>query len=252
MALQDYKIALVTGASSGIGAATVRLLAARGLTVHAVARRQERLEALSSQKGTGGDVIPHAVNMRDRVAVYEVFGGLEVDILINSAGIGSRFEPFHELDPDNIDATLETNVSGTLHAARAVAPGMVARGRGHIVNIGSIFGLHAIGSAVYGASKAAVHMLSQDLRHDLKGTGIRVTEVSPGRTDTEIFATMTDDKAVQAGMAQGFEIITAEDVAQAVVWALDQPWRVNISLIEMTATEQIPGGVGIHPVIRQG
>ncbi|MBT5047588.1 MAG: SDR family NAD(P)-dependent oxidoreductase, partial [Rhodospirillaceae bacterium] len=117
-----------------------------------------------------------------------------------------------------------------------------------IVNIGSIFGLHAIGSSVYGASKGAVHVLSQDLRHDLKGTGIRVTEVSPGRTATEIFATMTDDQAAQTAMAEGFEIITAEDVAEAVVWALDQPWRVNVSLIELTATEQIPGGVGIHPV----
>ena len=244
MALSDYGTALVTGASSGIGAEVVRLLAERGLAVHAVARRKDRLEELTSL----GDVTPHGVDMRDRAAVYEVFGGLDVDILVNSAGIGSRFDPFHELDPDNIDATLETNIGGTVHAARAVTPGMVARGRGHIVNIGSIFGLHAIGTSVYGASKAAVHMLSQDLRHDLKGTGIRVTEVSPGRTDTEIFATMTDDGAAQRSMAEGFEIITAEDVAEAVVWALDQPWRVNVSLIELTATEQIPGGVTIHPV----
>ena len=148
----------------------------------------------------------------------------------------------------NIDATLETNVLGTVHAVRAAVPGMVARGRGHIVNIGSIFGLHAIGTSVYGASKGAVHILSQDLRHDLKGTGIRVTEVSPGRTETEIFATMTDDLALQDAMAVGFSILTAEDVAEAVVWALDQPWRVNVSLIELTATEQIPGGVDIHPV----
>ena len=244
MALQDYRVALVTGASSGIGAAVVRLLAGRGLAVHAVARRADRLAELTAL----GDVTPHAVDMRERAAVYDIFGALDVDILVNSAGIGSRFEPFHELDPDNIDATLETNIAGTVHAARAVSPGMVARGRGHIVNIGSIFGLHAIGTSVYGASKAAVHVLSQDLRHDLKGTGIRVTEVSPGRTDTEIFATMTDDVSAQQAMAEGFEIITAEDVAGAVVWALDQPWRVNVSLIELTATEQIPGGVGIHPV----
>ena len=244
MALQDYRTALVTGASSGIGAEVVRLLAGRGLAVHAVARRLDRLQALTAL----GDVTAHALDMRDRAAVYEVFGALDADILVNSAGIGSHFGPFQELDPDNIDATVQTNVLGTVHAARAVSPGMVARGRGHIVNIGSIFGLHAIGTAVYGASKAAVHVLSQDLRHDLKGTGIRVTEVSPGRTDTEIFATMTDDGAVQKAMAEGFEIITAEDVAQAVVWALDQPWRVNVSLIELTATEQIPGGVGIYPV----
>ncbi|MBT5455795.1 MAG: SDR family oxidoreductase [Rhodospirillaceae bacterium] len=244
MALKDYRTALVTGASSGIGAATVRLLAGRGLAVHAVARRHERLIELKD----AGDVTIHTLDLRDRAALYATLGEIEADILVNSAGVGSRFDPFHELDPDNIDATLETNVLGTIHAARAVSPGMVARRRGHIVNIGSIFGLHAIGSSVYGASKGAVHVLSQDLRHDLKGTGIRVTEVSPGRTATEIFATMTDDQAAQTAMAEGFEIITAEDVAEAVVWALDQPWRVNVSLIELTATEQIPGGVGIHPV----
>ncbi len=244
MALKDYRTALVTGASSGIGAATVRLLAARGIAVHALARRRERLEALAGE----GDITVHAVDIRDRSKIYQTLGAFDIDILVNSAGIGSRFDPFHELDPDNIDATLETHVLGTVHAVRAAVPGMVARGRGHIVNIGSIFGLHAIGTSVYGASKGAVHILSQDLRHDLKGTGIRVTEVSPGRTETEIFATMTDDLALQDAMAVGFSILTAEDVAEAVVWALDQPWRVNVSLIELTATEQIPGGVDIHPV----
>ncbi|MDP6094825.1 MAG: SDR family oxidoreductase [Gammaproteobacteria bacterium] len=246
MALKDYRTALVTGASSGIGAATVRLLAARGLAVHALARRRERLDALAVE----GDITVHTVDIRDRSKIYQTLGAFDVDILVNSAGIGSRFDPFHELDPDNIDATLETNVLGTVHMVRAVVPGMVAQGRGHIVNIGSIFGLHAIGTSVYGASKGAVHILSQDLRHDLKGTGIRVTEVSPGRTETEIFATMTDDLALQDAMVEDFSILTAEDVAKAVVWALDQPWRVNVSLIELTATEQIPGGVGIHPVTR--
>ncbi len=244
MALKDYQTALVTGASSGIGAATVRMLAARGLKVHAVARRLDRLAELAAC----GDVVPHALDMQERDALYDVLGDLDVDILVNSAGVGSQFDPFQELDPDKIDATLTTNVAGTVHAVRAVSPGMVARGRGHIVNIGSIFGLHAISTAVYGASKAAVHRFSQDLRHDLKGSGIRVTEVSPGRAATEIFATMTDDTKAQGAMVDGFEIITAEDVAEAVVWALDQPWRVNVSLIELTATEQIPGGVTIHPV----
>lgn len=91
-------------------------------------------------------------------------------------------------------------------------------------------------------------MLSQDLRIDLKGTGVRVSEVSPGRAATEIFTTMTDDAATQEEMVQGFEILTAEDVAEAVLWTLDRPWRVNISLVELTATEQIPGGAAIVPV----
>ena len=144
MAWKDDETALVTGASSGIGAATVRLLAARGLKVHAVARRLDRLSELSAC----GDVTPHALDMRDRDALYEILGALDVDILVNSAGVGSQFDPFHELDPDKIDATLQTNVGGTVHAVRAVSPSMVGRGRGHIVNIGSIFGLHAISTAV--------------------------------------------------------------------------------------------------------
>ncbi len=244
MCIEDYRTALVTGASSGIGAAVARALAGRGLAVHAAARRAGRLDALAAETG----VVPHAVDLRDRKAIYAAFADLEVDILVNAAGIGSNFGPFTELDPANIDATLETNLNAMLHMIRAVSPGMVARGRGHIVNIGSIFGLHAIGASVYGATKAAVHMLSQDLRIDLKGSGVRVSEVSPGRAATEIFATMTDDAATQAEMAEGFEILTAEDVAEAVLWTLDQPWRVNISLVELTATEQIPGGASIVPV----
>ena len=244
MALRDYSVAAVTGASSGIGAATALMLAKRGLEVHAVARRKGRLDALAA----AGNVITHALDMRARDAVYDLLGGLEVDILVNSAGLGSTDVPFHELEPDNIDATLQTNVLGVVHAVRAVTPGMVVRRRGHIVNIGSIFGLHAIGTSVYGASKGAVHLLSQDLRHDLKGTGIRVSEISPGRTATEFHAVTMGGKEAAAPMYEGFEVITSDDVAAAIVWALDQPWRVNVSLIELTATEQIPGGVGIHPV----
>lgn len=248
MAIADYRVALVTGASSGIGAAVARALAGRGLGVHAVARRADRLDALAAETGAR----PHALDLRDRDAIYAAFAELEVDILVNAAGIGSNFGPFTELDPANIDATLETNLAATLHMIRALSPGMVARGRGHIVNIGSIFGLHAIGASVYGATKGAVHMLSRDLRLDLKGSGVRVTEVAPGRAATEIFATMTDDARIRDEMTEGFEILTAEDVAEAVVWTLDRPWRVNVSLVELTATEQVPGGAAIVPVAARG
>jgi NADP-dependent 3-hydroxy acid dehydrogenase YdfG len=183
MALEDYKTALVTGASSGIGAAAVRALAARGLTVHAAARRAERLAALAAETGCS----PLVLDVRDTEALYAALGGLEVDILINNAGLGRGFEALFRVAPEDIDTTLKTNVLAAVHAVRATLPGMVERKRGHIVNIGSIAGLYPIKSSLYGASKGAVHLLSQDLRVELQGSGVRVTEICPGRVETEFF-----------------------------------------------------------------
>lgn len=247
MTLAMYRTALVTGASSGIGAAVASALAARGLTVHAAARRRDRLDELAATTGC----LAHVVDVRDRSAIHAAFAGLEIDILVNSAGIGLGFAGLHQAAPEDIETTLETNVLGTAQVIRAVVPGMVERGRGHIVNIGSIFGLHAIGSAVYGASKGAIHLMSQNLRLELAGTGLRVTEVCPGRTKTEFLQIAAGDPGRARDMASGFDIITAEDVTEAVLFALAAPWRVNVSLIELTATEQIPGGSQITPVARQ-
>lgn len=245
MSLGDYKCALVTGASSGIGRAVAVALAGRGLEVHATARRRERLAALADESGC----IAHALDLRDRAAVQAAFEDLEVDIVVNSAGLGLGFSALYRAAPEDIEATLDTNVLGTARVLRAVLPGMVARRRGHVVNIGSIFGLHAIGSTVYGASKGAIHLLSQNLRLELQGTGIRVSEVAPGRAQTEFLEIAAGgDAARAAAMRADFEILTAADVADAVLYVLDAPWRVNVSLIELTATEQVPGGASIVPV----
>ncbi len=247
MGLADYRTALVTGATSGIGAAVAKALAGRGLTVHAAARRRERLEELAA----GSGCVAHAVDVRDRAAVQAAFGGLEIDVLVNCAGVGLAFSGLHKAAPEDIEATLATNVLGSAQVLRAVTPGMVARGRGHVVNIGSIFGLHACGSAVYGASKGAIHLMSQNLRLELAGTGLRVTEVCPGRTDTEFLGISRGGAEGAKALTSGFEIITAEDVSESVLFALDAPWRVNVSLIELTPTEQVPGGAGIFPVKRE-
>lgn len=247
MGLADYRTALVTGASSGIGAAVATALAARGLTVHAAARRRERLDELAAVTGC----IAHAVDVRDRTAIHATFASLEVDILVNSAGIGLGFSGLHLAEPADIEATLETNVLGTAQVLRAVVPGMVERRRGHLVNIGSIFGLYPIGSVVYGASKGAIHLMSQNLRLELAGTGLRVTEICPGRTNTPFLESSAGDPVRAKQLASGFDIINAEDVSDAVLFALEAPWRVNVSLIELTATEQIPGGNSIAPVVRE-
>ena len=243
MALADYKTALVTGASSGIGAAVVRALSARGITVHAAARRVDRLEALAEETGC----LPVVLDLRDTKSLYEALGALEVDILINNAGVGRGFEALFTVRPEDISATLETNVLAAVHVVRATLPGMVKRKRGHVVNIGSIAGLYPIKYALYGASKGAVHLLSQNLRVELQGSGVRVTEICPGRVETEFFQVAVGEEAAKEAYA-GFEILVPDDVADAILYALDVPWRVNVSTIEMTPTEQYAGGVTIVPV----
>jgi NADP-dependent 3-hydroxy acid dehydrogenase YdfG len=216
MALDDYGTALVTGASSGIGAAAVAALRARGLTVYAAARRAGRLEALAAETGC----TPLVVDLRDTEALYDALGGLEVDILVNNAGLGRGFEALFEVLPEDIDTTLGTNVLAAVHVVRAVAPGMVGRKRGHIVNIGSIAGLYPIKSSIYGASKGAVHLLSQNLRVELQGSGVRVTEICPGRVETEFFQIAVGEAAAKEAYA-GFEVLVPQDVADAILYALD-------------------------------
>ena len=245
MALADYKTALVTGASRGIGAATVTALRRQGLTVHALARRKERLDELAAATGC----TTHVLDLRDSNALYGLLGDLEADILINNAGLGRGFEPLFKAAPEDIDTTLGTNVLAATHVLRAVLPSMVARKRGHVVNISSVAGLYPIKSSVYGASKGAVHLLSQNLRLELQGSGVRVTEICPGRVATEFFDVAIDDAALRAKVKDtGIEELTAEDIAGAIMFALDAPWRVNVNLIELQPTEQTFGGFSLNPV----
>ena len=241
--LQDYQTALVTGASSGIGSATVTKLCERGLEVHAVARRSERLAALAEK--TGCNV--HTLDVRDTDAVYATLSGIHIDVLVNNAGLGRGFDTLAQASREDIERTIDTNVTALLHVTRAVLPGMLERRCGHIVQLSSIAALYPLLSALYGASKGAIHLLSQNLRMELQGSRVRHTEICPGRVKTEFFATAIDDSERQRSMLEGFELLEGEDVADAIIYALDTPWRVNISTIEMTPTEQAPGGIVIEP-----
>lgn len=247
MALNDYKTALVTGASSGIGRATAEALAGRGLEVHAVARREDRLAELAKTSG----VIPHAVDLRDTGAIYDAFGGMAVDVLVNNAGTARGFGGICTASPEDIDTTVDTNLAAVCHLLRAVLPGMVERKHGHVVNIGSVAGLYPTISALYAGTKGAIHMLGPNLRLELKGSGVRVTEICPGRVDSEIFDAAFDDPAESARVKDtGIEEVRPEDVADAIVYALDTPWRVNISMIEIVPNEQAFGGTHLAPVAR--
>lgn len=244
MPLGDYKTALVTGASSGIGAATVRALAGRGIQVHALARRQERLEALADETGC----TPLTLDLRDRDAVYDQLSKLEIDIMVGNAGTGRGMEGFLEASPEDIDTTLGVNVLSLVHALRAVLPGMVERKRGHVINLGSTAGLYPLYSVIYGASKGAVHLLNQNLRIELKGSGVRNTEILPGRVLTEIFDIAFDDQEKAAAMKDpGIEQLQPEDIADAIIFALDAPWRMNVNMIEIQPTEQVFGGISMVP-----
>lgn len=248
MTLADYRSALVTGATAGIGRACARALAGRGLEVVAVGRRAERLEALAAETGCETRVL----DLRDRDAVYAALEGREIDVLVNSAGVGRGMESFLDATPDDLDATLATNAAALVHATQAALPGMRKRRRGHVVNIGSVAGLYPLFTAIYGASKGAVHLFSQNLRVELLGSGVRVTELCPGRVRTGFFAAAIDDPAAAARLSSGFELLEPEDVAAAMLYALDTPRRVHVATVELIAAEQAIGGVAVKPIPRPG
>ena len=235
----NYKKALVTGATSGIGLETALRLSKSGIHVTAAGRRKEKL--LELQNKISCDIIE--IDIRDQDKIYSEFGQLEIDILINNAGVGKGFSPIFLAEPSDINTTTETNVTSFLHLLRAVVPGMVERKKGHIINIGSIAGLYPVSSSVYGGSKGAVHMINQKLRVELSGTGVRATEICPGRVNTEFFdVAFSDNPDKKKQMTSGLKLLEQEDVADAIMFAINAPWRMNVSMIELTPTEQVPGG----------
>ena len=241
----NYKTALVTGATSGIGMATAIKLSESGIKVIATGRRLEKLKALKSKISC--EIIE--LDIRDQDKIYSSLENLEIDILVNNAGVGRGFSPIFKTDPKDINTTTDTNVTSFLHVLRAVVPGMVNRKRGHIINIGSIAGLYPMASSVYGGSKGAVHLINQNLRLELSGTGVRATEICPGRVKTEFFdVAFSDNPQKKEEMMSGLTLLTQEDIADAIMFALKAPWRMNVSLIEITPTEQVPGGSKIEGV----
>jgi NADP-dependent 3-hydroxy acid dehydrogenase YdfG len=244
VALSDYQTALVTGASSGIGAAVVRALTRHDIEVHAVARRTERLQQLAQETGC----IVHTLDLRDRDGIYELCERQDWDILVNNAGVLLGFEEVYTVDPQAIDASIDTNVRAVYHLLRAVLPGMVARRRGHVVNLGSMAGLYALRSSVYGGTKGAVHMISRNLRLELHGSGVRVTEICPGRVATEIYdQAIAEPELLKKLKDTRIRELDPEDIAAAVMYAVDSPWHVNVNLIELQPTEQTYGGSQFVP-----
>ena len=236
-------IVFVTGASSGFGAAVTRRFAAAGARIVAAARRADRLKDLAAELGPR--LLPVTLDVRDRTAVNDTVAALPpdfaaVDVLVNNAGLALGLGPAQEADLDEWDQMIDTNCKGLVYCTRAILPGMVARRRGHVINLGSVAGTYPYpGGNVYGGTKAFVHQFSLDLRSDVHGTGVRVTCVEPGMADTE-FSTVrfSGDQSKADAVYAGMQPMTAGDVAESIYWAATMPQHVNVNVIELMATAQ--------------
>lgn len=240
MPFSDYRTALVTGASSGIGAAIVERFSAEGLEVHAIARSAEPLRKLAERTGC----VAHAIDVTDRAALADLTSRVQFDILVNNAGV-DRPKKFLEAEDGDIDLIVDVNLRAVLHLCRMVVPGMVARDRGHVINISSIAGTYNFGgNSSYHATKAGVSMLSNQLRIDAFGKRVRVTEICPGRVATDIFAHVHGDSPeIRERFLDGYELPEAKDIANAIAFAVAAPVAVNIGHIEITPTLQVMGGL---------
>ena len=241
------RVAFVTGASSGIGAACARAFAGAGARLLLAARRAERLEALRGELLEAGAPDVHAVTLdvRDVEAVERTVAGLpaawrEIEILVNNAGLSRGLNRLHEGRLSDWNEMIDTNIKGLLHVDRSVVPLMVERGRGTVVHIGSIAGHEAYPRGnVYCATKHAVRALSDGLRMDLLGTGVRVTSVDPGMVDTEFSEVrFHGDRERAAAVYRGMTPLTADDVADVVLFAATRPPHVDIARVLVLPTDQ--------------
>ncbi len=232
------KTVLITGATSGIGLACTRAFASKGHRIIICGRRTDRLESLKKQteQGFGVDIFSVRLDVRDRVAVKEAISKLPeewsaVDILINNAGLALGLTSIGEGDQDEWDQMIDTNIKGLLYISRAIIPGMMKRKSGHIINIGSIAGRETYPSGnVYCATKYAVDALTQGMRIDLVSYGIKVTQISPGATETEFSLIRFKGDADRAkDVYRGFTPLNGDDIANAVLYAASLPPHVNIN-----------------------
>lgn len=239
MSEKRKKKVVITGATSGIGLATAHALRKADYAVLATGRNREVLDKLAEE--TGASVI--CADVRDVGALLPEVTAFAPDVLINNAGVGHGLDGLDALDGEVIQECVDINLSAPIRLTAAVVEGMKSRGRGHIVNIGSVAGLHALFSSLYGATKAAIHMFSQNLRVELCGTDIRVTEVCPGRTSSGFFRAAKGRRdRIDAIAVSGIRELQPEDVADAILYALQVPPHVNIANIELLPTDQAMGG----------
>ena len=243
---------LVTGATSGFGRAIARRLVHDGYRVIAAGRRVDRLETLEAD--LGGSMLSLPLDVTDRAAVAALPGSLpeawrDIDVLVNNAGLALGLDPVQRADLEQWDTMIAANCTGLVHVTRAIVPGMVAKNRGLIVNLGSVAGSYPYpGGHVYGATKAFVKQFSLSMKADLVGTKVRVTNVEPGLCGGTEFSLVRfgGDRAKADAVYAGTHPLTAEDIAEAVAWVAALPEHVNINRIEMMPTCQASGPFAIR------
>ncbi len=238
---------LITGASAGIGAACALAFAREGARLILAARRMDRLQALAPELAEAGAAGTHLIELdvSKGPEVRSKLGSLPedwaaIDVLVNNAGLSRGTDKVHEADPSDWDEMIDTNVKGLLYVTRAVVPGMVARGRGHVISMGSTAGeMTYPGGAVYCASKAAERAINDGLRQDLLGIPVRVTSIDPGAVETDFSRVrFRGDEARAAKVYSGITPLTPEDIAETIVWAATRPAHVNIARITLTSIDQ--------------
>ncbi|HMV67004.1 MAG TPA: SDR family oxidoreductase [Myxococcota bacterium] len=244
-------VLLVTGATSGFGEAVARRFIAAGARVIGTGRRADRLDALAAE--LGDRFLPLTFDVTDRPATDAALASLtgpwaEIDVLVNNAGLAMGLEPAWQVDMADWDVMIATNCTALAYMTRKVLPGMVARGRGHVVNLSSVAATRPYpGGNVYGATKAFVSQLSDNLRADLIGHPIRVTAIEPGLCQTEFsLVRFKGDAARAEAPYRGVQPLSADDVAETVWWAVTLPAHININRMEVMPVMQAFGPFVIH------
>ncbi len=243
---------LITGATSGFGLACARIFAANNYKLIICGRRKSRLESIKKELGA---VFVHSAvcDVREQNQVSNMLSELpeevrEIDILLNNAGLALGLAPAQEAEMADWEIMVDTNIKGLLYLTRAVIPGMVERGRGHVINMGSVAGRWPYpGANTYGATKAFVEQFSYNLRADLHGTGVRVTNIEPGLAESEFsYVRFNGDQQKADEVYKGTDPLTPEDIAETVFWAANRPAHVNINSLEIMPVCQSWNPFAIH------
>jgi NADP-dependent 3-hydroxy acid dehydrogenase YdfG len=247
------KTVLITGASAGFGESCARIYAENGFNLVLCARRQDRLKKLQGELSGKEKVHIMQLDVRDKKAVHKAIESLpeqfkNIDILINNAGLALGLSPAFDADLDDWETMIDTNIKGLIYLTRTILPGMVTRKQGHIINIGSTAGNWPYpGGNVYGATKSFVRQFSLNIRADLLGTNVRVTNIEPGLAETEFsIVRFKGNKDRAAKVYEGAQPLTGKDIAEIALWVSNLPDHVNINSIEVMPTSQAWGPIAIH------